>query len=187
MQKDIDVLTDNLRVGHAQYLVMEKELLNLKSQCSCPKQVVGVACCSMGGPNSESRFSEEVPTDHGRVVCAEVQDIADIECKEKEILHTAGEECTSHHECERVGTTAPEDPLECSMSESKSTALFWEKNVHFEGEVDDSSTPAAGFPCIDSDGRFAGISASEEENRSGSIKDGSLKLLELESANGSKV
>lgn len=187
MQKDIDVLTDNLKVGHAQYLVMEKELLNLKSQCSCPKQVVGVASCPMRVPNSESRFSEELVTDHGRVVCAEVHDIADIECKEKEILHTAGEKCTSHHECERVGTTAPKDSLECSMSESKSITLFWEKNVHFEGEVSDSSTPEAGFPCINSDGRFAGNSASEEENRSGSIKDGSLKLLELESSNVSKV
>ncbi|KMT00304.1 hypothetical protein BVRB_1g016570 isoform B [Beta vulgaris subsp. vulgaris] len=59
MQTDIDVLTENLKRGTAQNLVLKKELLNLKSQCSCPKKALHVASCSMGGTISESRFSED--------------------------------------------------------------------------------------------------------------------------------
>lgn len=64
MQNEIDVLTENLRIGHDQYLAMEKQLCDLKSQCSCHKRV-----------NPESRVSAVKEwTDHGKlaVECDEV-------------------------------------------------------------------------------------------------------------------
>ncbi|CAO2817645.1 unnamed protein product [Amaranthus hypochondriacus] len=80
MQLDIDILTENLRYGRAQHMAMKEELIYLKSQASCHKQVLRVVRCSSGGPNSkevhvdnpdleeESRsasMDEEVPKPQG--------------------------------------------------------------------------------------------------------------------------
>lgn len=183
LQKDIDILTENLRVGDAKYLVMEKELHNLKTQCSCSKQVLGVASCSMRGPNSDSRISEEELPYHGKVVSTEVQGCADLECTEKEILQRLGEKCTSLHECQLVAETGPEVPLECFSNKCKSTNLSREKDLHSEGEVGYTSIPEAGFQCADSEGRPSENPEPEEESQSGSIEEQSQRFLGPGSAN----
>ncbi|KNA17632.1 hypothetical protein SOVF_077930 isoform B [Spinacia oleracea] len=175
MQKDINILTENLRVGDAKYLVMEEELLKLKSQCSCPNQVIGVTSCSMGGLNSEPSFCEEEFTDHGKVVSTDVQGLACLECKEKEILHSSGEKCTLHV-CELFGVAAPEEPHECSVSECKTTNLSCEKALHTEGKVDVTLIP-----------KSSENHDLEEESQSGSVTDGLQELQGSRCVNALKV
>ncbi|KAL2895496.1 Kinesin-like protein KIN-6 [Bienertia sinuspersici] len=178
MQKDIDNLTESLGTERAQYLIMEKELLKIKSRF---QGETGNTCAA------ESRLSGEELTNNGKVVSSEVQVFADIECKEKETLHTVGENCTSHHEGDLVGVMEPEDSLECSRSECKSTNQLWEKDVQFDGEVSDTLTPEVRCPCTDSEGRPDKFFDSKEKSRSESIKLGSQSRLQPGSAIVSKV
>ncbi|XP_021755305.1 kinesin-like protein KIN-6 isoform X2 [Chenopodium quinoa] len=174
MEKDIDILKENLRIGDAKYLAIEKELLDLKSQRSYQNQGPGVASYSIGGPNLESRFSEEELSDTVKVVSADIKglaELANLECKEITILHTSGEKCTTVHDYELEGVTMPEEKHEYSNSECKSKNLSWEKDVHFEGEVGDPLSPEAGCQCTDFEGRPPGNSNQDKEIRSGSIKE----------------
>ncbi|XP_021755953.1 kinesin-like protein KIN-6 [Chenopodium quinoa] len=171
MEKDIDILKENLRIGDAKYLAIEKELLDLKSQRSYQNQGPGVASYSIGGPNLESRFSEEELSDHVKVGSADIKELADLECKEITILHTSGEKRTTLHDYELEGVTITEEKHEYSNSECKSKNLSWEKDVHFEGEVGDPLSPEVGCQCTDFEGRPSGNSNQDKDFRSGSIKE----------------
>ncbi|KAH9625471.1 hypothetical protein KSS87_008134 [Heliosperma pusillum] len=104
MQKEIDLLTENISTGHVQYLEMEKELQHLKSRCFCPRELPDHQPVGIIAPEEQPKASpseckspsfSQVKDDHNHLVGEIVErSFSEAGCKldNNEIITSPGHE-----------------------------------------------------------------------------------------------